>query len=234
MKIYANTTDKSSRLFEQYCGTDLWIKCTAPSGITAYLRILEVYDEYGHPAMKFNALTEQHLRVIRSATDPEYAFGLLRSHIDYVHHSPLDSFTPVEPTTTLTFEELTGGLTVNIELDSWADRLVGTGSWLKVTSGRWTTASYVQFISKRNSTVVYHSVPDHFVEGYDPVGETVLPSEAAGWSMVNNIDLWNLYKPVDILSDEEMQEFLAKADKQYNEYVDEDEEYDEDEGYDEE
>ena len=142
--------------------------------------------------------------------------------------SYLSSIIPVMPLQVKSSEELFGLVGHQFE-NNELNKYVGKNVWVKVVDKaslyyNQVDEFYINIDSKHGNTIEYASVEAYYIEDIATCADTYGPPSEAIVSSYNSafLDQFALVTPIELLTDDEMQEMLDECDRYWEEHNEED------------
>ena len=231
MKIYANGNfNDIPTPFDQYIGTDIWVKCTLRYNPKwerfcrfVNKRVLDFGVDDRKAQLTYNSLTTEALLNLDEMPKDQIRKVLTEDHTDYA-----DNLILVEPLHTIDSTQLNAALGDASQYEtteSIVDRYVGKDIWIKVTPSKsFPRFSYIKICKKDRYYIRFIWIDADLIEDHcmlDP-DESVYSLIHQTYSTRAHIDDINIAKPVEILTTEEVEEELEQC-PEFDYYGDEDE-----------
>lgn len=242
MKIYATTlpvNDIPADWYEPYVGQDLWVKCrytyNPNESSEDWIRIISVSAQNKY--MNYNEVSDWALN---NPNDTLYSRARGTADLPKLdtRGTYVSSIIPVMPLQVKSSEELFGLVGHQFE-NNELNKYVGKDVWVKVVDKAafyaMAEAYYINIESKQGNTIEYASVEAYYIENIEACADTYGPPSEAIVSSYNSafLDQFELIKPIELLTDEDMQDMLDECDRYWEEHnqedMDEDDYDDEDE-----
>ena len=204
MKIYAadnsniiNDPEAVFEFFEQYCGKNLWVRCynlLYHSYVWVRPRFV---DQYGD--VVGNEITDSEMSEVncpdQNLQDILYKISPLR--VLYSHRYEIDPSNVV----TLTTKELCSNYPES--LDTQFDRYAGKDLWVYVVSSQNRYNDYwLRILEVKDGVIKYNVIDSYYIQPED-ILEQMDDEEFA------DVAAFTVVKPVEVLSTEELVEFLS-------------------------
>ena len=252
MKIYAATlpvNDIPADWYEPYVGQDLWVKCkrtyNSDTGSEYWFRFLDIDYQYADGTTRGNnqiiaTYNEVSDWALNNPNDTLYSRARGTADLPKLDTNSgyLSTIIPVIPLQVKSSEELFGLVGHQFE-NNELNKYVGKNIWVKVVD----KASlydiddefYINIDAKQGNTIKYSSIEAYYIEDIETCGDTFGPPSEAIVSNYNtaSLDQFALVTPIELLTDEDMQDMLDECDRYWEEHnqedMDEDDYDDEDE-----
>ena len=233
MRLIYSSTDTDTPSPDDFIGQDVWVKCKNRRGTDYYVRFLakterpEAFDYQCNAIRASNREELNSCKYFSSAVNTD----IFTEYKNSASGPPLTIDTPLEviPTSELKFYASTDRDTIR--------KFIGKDLWVLF---RWHTPSnqikgpkgLVRFLSSNGDLVRYVSIDStltdlildreylSFDERYDL--ESAISDKNSGYD--KHIDAFEIVKPVDVLTTEEIQDIVSSAGEYVEEYLEDDEE----------
>lgn len=226
MKIYAANTAQD---FDKYVGKDIWVKCyfafnpesqmwarfisnifTSDSGVSGYL--CDTVSDW--------ALNNPNSTIYT---------GRNRPFVDYGHVIYSDQTKLAYPIETKSTEELFSLVDYTFENNAF-DRFVGKNLWIKAykeaADKNLPYEYYINIESKEGNVINYSQVDASYIDNIElcedswgPPSESIMESHRTSFT-----DIWGLCDPLEVLTDNEMNDLIDECDQYWEDHHEEDEE----------
>ena len=239
MKIFAaETAGETVTPFDQFVGKNIWVFCKTTYGTQAYpvyVRFLSRHDYgLGHVVFDVSMLDWDRLDRYRNNSSlygPRDEFSFVENKRISANYLRLPS-----KVKTLTTEELFQ-ITESLGEDShMLNRLASRHCWFKatiITGDTYNSEYYVKIHAKTGDIIELEYIDPMYVDDYSyETGEFEEPSSHME-NCTLNVDSIKLVEPIEVLTDEEMDEMLHDNDVAFEDGYWADQEDDEEEDYDE-
>ena len=229
MRIYANQNPLKNEL-AQFIGKDAWVKCIEHNNNDEEVVFIKIYQYYDRNTYYGNKLSERRVDEINQA----YRNGgitiynirkiltrMERYTCDYLQDC-LEVASPLEVYTNKELVPAYPGGGEGIE------KFIGKDFWVKVddwNAGVVGREIYAKFIKQSGEFVTFKSVDAEVLEeglmnGHIDADEFRWLTECLDDEEFDHIDNYSLYEPVEVYTDEEVDEFIELERARLEEYED--------------
>ena len=203
MKIYADNNTKTP--FDEYIGKEIWVLCDyveTSSAYRSYVRFLKKVVQQSYTLFYVNV-------IFTSTFDREDNDTLLSMSFDTTV-TLAKNIRPIEPFTTFTTQQLFPNYAFK-SARSRFDEFIGQPVWIKISNFEMGTL-YVKILDRNKNVVTCESIDSEYVDDFEYDDQFRSPSTYVD-DFCFQIDGFEICNPLEILTDDEMQEILEYNDR---------------------
>lgn len=204
-------------LFDKFVGKDIWVLCdikkTYSRDIRAYIRVYEIDSEND---IECTVIPESEIPKMA-----EWHIWYVTKQMNNTEYIDLNKVTIVKPLTTKTSQEICPEYVNDV---SELMEFVGTGYWVKVlfTESYFNFETFIKILSAEGKYITYQSIRADVLAG-DIYEKWDFTSAVEDMDDIEEVNAYNvkICRPLEILSDDEIQEEIDRIGAEVAEWEDE-------------